>query len=371
MTKPTNLLVLAFDGLGASALGCYGSSWAPTPGFDRLASESTVYDFAFVGSSQVASTYRAWLGATADLELAPPRFTLLSDDAGTCEWDSHFADVQLLDPPPRQRAETLGETHLAQLLAQTTEAASELAEPWSLWLHARALAGPWDAPIELRAALSDEEDDVPPARWLDPPHVRLAEDFDPDERWQAITAYAAQAQVVDAAVDALLDALTDLGILERTTVVVTSPRGFPVAARRHFGWVDDSLYEETAHVPLIVRRPGGESGLQRVHRIVGPQPWRSALAGQAASRSEPNYVIGSSRDSLWLRTPAWLARLPRGDDPAPAELYVKPDDRWEVNDVAMRAPQIVETAQAFVLARLAAASHQPPTPPEELMRPNR
>jgi hypothetical protein len=33
-------------------------------------------------------------------------------------------------------------------------------------------------------------------------------------------------------------------------------------------------------------------------------------------------------------------RQPAGD--SPPQLYVKPDDRWEANDVASRCPQIVE-----------------------------
>ena len=86
----------------------------------------------------------------------------------------------------------------------------------------------------------------------------LDADYDPDKRWQAIAAYAAQVQAVDAAVDALLESLEADGLADRTTVVVTAPRGFPVAAGRRLGHVDDALYEETAHVPLLLRRADAE-----------------------------------------------------------------------------------------------------------------
>jgi hypothetical protein len=53
--------------------------------------------------------------------------------------------------------------------------------------------------------------------------------------------------------------------------------------------------------------------------------WRDRLA------------IAGLYDETAIRTPAWYLRV------APAaELYVKPDDRWEVNNVAVRCPEIVE-----------------------------
>ena len=41
-----------------------------------------------------------------------------------------------------------------------------------------------------------------------------------------------------------------------------------------------------------------------------------------------------------IRTPAWFLRT--GEQP---ELFAKPDDRWEVNDVASLCPEVVECLQ--------------------------
>jgi hypothetical protein len=41
-----------------------------------------------------------------------------------------------------------------------------------------------------------------------------------------------------------------------------------------------------------------------------------------------------------MRTPAWYLRA--GGQP---QLFVKPDDRWEINDVVSRCPGIVEGLQ--------------------------
>jgi len=48
-------------------------------------------------------------------------------------------------------------------------------------------------------------------------------------------------------------------------------------------------------------------------------------------------AVGPAQRSL--RTPAWFLHQPTTHPP---QLYVKPDDRWETNDVANRCPDIVE-----------------------------
>jgi hypothetical protein len=59
-----------------------------------------------------------------------------------------------------------------------------------------------------------------------------------------------------------------------------------------------------------------------------------------------------------LRTPEWALLLPvqpaPGDPPRATQLYVKPDDRWEVNNVVQHhldfAEQLERTLRAFVAA---------------------
>jgi hypothetical protein len=59
-----------------------------------------------------------------------------------------------------------------------------------------------------------------------------------------------------------------------------------------------------------------------------------------------------------LRTPQWAFLLPLqsepGDPPRPTQLYVKPDDRWEVNNVIQHhfelADHLEQTLRGFVEA---------------------
>ena len=60
------------------------------------------------------------------------------------------------------------------------------------------------------------------------------------------------------------------------------------------------------------------------------RPWRRdrlCVVGHGAQRA--------------IRTPAWYLRA--GGQP---QLFVKPDDRWEINDVVSRCPDIVDGLQA-------------------------
>src|SRR5206468_703405 len=67
--------------------------------------------------------------------------------------------------------------------------------------------------------------------------------------------------------------------------------------------------------------------------------------------------IGDSEEWL-LRTPDRALLLPmavpEGDRPRGPQMYVKPDDRWEVNDLSLRyaeeADQLAQTLRAFAEA---------------------
>jgi hypothetical protein len=69
-----------------------------------------------------------------------------------------------------------------------------------------------------------------------------------------------------------------------------------------------------------------------------------------------------------LRTAEWsfhLSLLSAGvEEPPTMRLFVKPDDRWEVNDVAQHHPELTEnlekTLRAFIAATRASGSFQPP-----------
>src|SRR5205823_5951473 len=53
-------IVLSIDRLGASWLGPYGNTWLDTPGFNRLAAQSLLFETAIADSPDLATACRSW-----------------------------------------------------------------------------------------------------------------------------------------------------------------------------------------------------------------------------------------------------------------------------------------------------------------------
>jgi arylsulfatase A-like enzyme len=235
--------------------------------------------------------------------------------------------------------------------------------------------GPWDAPLDFRRRFVEEDDPEPPD-FAAPPDAMLAVDYDPDERLGYRYAYGGQAVLVDLCIEALLDALDESRLADRTLVSLCGGRGFPLGEHRRVGFCDAALYEELIHVPWLLRVPGRQRELSRLSHLVGPSdlfatladwceldapltsPWAAAsLIGLTDDLPPPrDRVCLASPDGFTgqraIRTPAWYLRQAPGEAP---ELYAKPDDRYEVNDVATRCQAEAELLAQALDETLAAA----------------
>ena len=90
-----------------------------------------------------------------------------------------------------------------------------------------------------------------------------------------------------------------------------------------------------------------------------------ALGRRPLQRPRDRCVIVGNSAERALRTPGWLLRVPPAeasldDAEITAELYVKPDDRWEQNDVSIRCPDIVEGLKQVLDEFLSAAQENDP-----------
>lgn len=393
-----NALCILIDGWHAGFLGPYGNSWIETPALNRLAAESLVFDCALAQSPRLDDLYAAcWQGWHA---LCPPppadRPTLgrLLAAAGVeLEWltdeprlADHPAARELGEPavvePPWQAepVREIEQTHAARCFMSLIDRLESLAEPYLFWCH---LAGPariWDAPMALRESFG-EPGDPPTYDGADVPERILPKDYDPDVLLPLVHAYAAQMVVLDTCLGALLEYLDDVPPGSRPLLIVAGARGFALGEHRRVGPSNEALYGELVHVPLLVRTPDGSTAAARSAALVDHADlwatlldwWRIAdrpaaptAAGLFRALEQEDWT---PRDRLVLRgrgaerairTPAWYLR--RAET---AELYVKPDDRWEANDVSVRCREVAECledalAQMEIALRAGSAADLPP-----------
>jgi arylsulfatase A-like enzyme len=376
-----NAICLVLDRLHAGYVGAYGNHWIETPALDRLAFDSVVFDQYLIDSPWLESLYRSlWLGQHAmmphaadegptlaeRLRRAGVNTTLLTDEPLVADHPlaRGFDPVLVLEQPQEAEvAAELDQTHLARCFAEMIQWLDGAKEPFLLWSHLAGLGGPWDAPLEFRRRYADEDDPDPPYT-ADVPNLLLSEDYDPDQLLGLSQTYAGQVSLLDTCLGALLELFESGPLAENTLLVLLSARGFPMGEHRRVGGYDDALYGELVHVPLLMRFPGGLGSAVRSQALVQPgdlwatlgEWWSLAdLPDRPPARSLLPLVRGEaetlrdrigltdSRGSDAIRVPAWYLR---SDKP---ELFVKPDDRWEVNDVADRAGSVVEMLQKALL----------------------
>jgi len=378
---PRHAICLVIDGLRASALGTYGNTSFPTPQFDALASRSLVTDWLWADSPHLETFYRsAWQGVHAlRPEVAGQRASVLDQlqQAGVRQWlvtdepwlieqagQWPFDEALLFETGAERAAQQIETTALGCYFAEVVEWLHQWREEVDdassmAWLHCRGLHGPWDAPLDLRAELLEDEDPPPPEFFQPPTGLHAIED--PDVLLAHRVAYAAQIQVLDACVGALMQAVETVFAGSETLVLLAGSRGFALGEHGAIGADCTDLYSEQLHLPWLLHTCGNTTPLPRRSSLAQPSDigvtlldWWGvreastpcdgisslpALTGNAYQQRQLA-VSSSPTGQRILRTPAWMLRQ---EDTA--QLFTKPDDRWEFNDVAGLCPEVVNGLQ--------------------------
>ncbi len=391
-----NAVCLVIDRLHAGYVGAYGNTWIETPALDRLASRSLLLDQALVDSPDLERLYRSyWQGWHALCRQEPPESrpslagmlrdagvttALLTDEPRIARHPlaEDFEELIEIDPPWQpQTAAAIDQTHFGRCFVEMIEWLQSARGPFLLWCHLGGLGTTWDAPPQFRRAYR-EPGDPPPPESADVPDLVLPPDPDPDELLGIAQAYAGQVTLLDTCLGAFWDFLDGLPGGGETLLTLCSARGFPLGEHGRVGACDGALFGELLQVPWMIQFPGAAGAAVRSPALVEPADlWATLLDWWAIGEDSPRptnlrsvpgegqgvravtptaasllpLLQGNSamfRDRLCMagdgdraiRTPAWFLRT--GDQP---ELFAKPDDRWEVNDVASLCPEVVECLQ--------------------------
>ncbi len=391
-----SLIVLSFDALATSPLGPYGCSWLDTPGFNRLASESTLFDRCIASTTDPAAVLAKYFDAfqTSNQESRsaapgqPSPTTLLFTDVRSVAQSvaaQGFDECTLLcdsleedETPPTEIASSIEETMLARLMAAATTRRENLGDtPHVIWVHYSGLSHRWDAPHALRDAddLYDGEDEGDGAYELDsdteamleaarqsttPPRQLYSSSVDdPDLLLAWMTAYGAQVRTIDAMLEVWLDLLeNDFS----TSLAVLSTGGFTLGEN---GWIGPDVgpvRSPRIQLPLIIRDPNrGPIRLVRpvcaarvgrtLSELLVPttQPhteslWNEVSPKRWAQESDPlqptiETHVFDSHNTIVRTSPGWFYVK---DEDGSQALFLKPDDRSDANDIAKLKSDVVE-----------------------------
>jgi arylsulfatase A-like enzyme len=375
-------IVVVLDRLGAGFLGPYGNTWLDTPEFNRLANDGLLLEQAIVDTLDLPLQYESlWSGRhaafppststsslIAELTASGRPTRLLTDEPVVAEHAlaTAFDQVDRLPAPAADRlCDDPDETVMARLCAtavsQWLDASLDL-----LWIHGSALQAVWDAPYELREQFRDEEDPATPTEVI-PPRGPVPDGIDPDVLQGWLWAYAAQVSLLDRCLEPICELWRQAA--EPTLLIVTGSRGYALGEHGHWGDTGKVLHSERIQVPLLVASNDLQLARIRSQSLVQPADVAATLRdwfqleGSEPSERPPRSLLRlveerwdphsafarplavTHHDGHWaLRTPAWLACLADADAQhgglATCELYLKPDDRWDVSNVADRAEPV-------------------------------
>lgn len=407
--KNDNALLLTVEGLGASFLGPYGNTWLETPWANDWAADSLLFENAIAENLDTANFLKAILCgqhvALPGLHQGVPLtkglagrdvFSVAITDSPSAA--EHFAAYEFdelipLPEPERQQADSLESTGLFHSVVAALSCLESLNQPAFVWVHATGLSSAWDAPQVYRDELHDEEDPEPstdPA----PAAGSFAEQVDPDELFPHSMAYAAQVRVLDECLGVLLRFLDESPTWKNALAVLTSHRGYPLGEHRRMGLDDTRLYGESTRVPLLIRWPERQRCSRHLDIVQPFQLYRALSHWYGLDDSLPDtlqlhpllaelanfnllapgthlnpahlgFAVSQHGDETALRTPAWSYRR----SPDRRELFVKPDDLWESNDVLSRCGDIGRQLDQFLeWLTTSPPSDFPFTPSEQLPR---
>ncbi|QDS94102.1 hypothetical protein FF011L_28800 [Roseimaritima multifibrata] len=381
-------LVLSLQGLANASLGPYGCSWNQTPQLDEMAAAGTLFDRCVVQSDDSIKVLQSlWQSLPKEI-----RLSVVSDHDPTIQLAGKHDCQQVFRIPAEetdQPSEEVETTGLANLLAAGLEV---LLEPPAdenaarcVWLHSDFLVRHWDAPRKLlpleewaddgsgrqdttegeveteedMLVYSDLDNPLPVApgfyyETVKPPQLEWTIEQDPDELLAWLHTYAAQIQLVDVLMTALLEAIEDLPI----RVVLLGTSGFNLGENRRFGESNGPLHSPRLQVPFIAVGDGiphtrcrvpctpqaamnalFEAEAENESGLLSPEQWAAELdpfAPAIQSRSKSGAVAITTPDWFYCQT---------GEEET---LYVKPDDRGDVNNIASRVPDVVEKLQSFI-----------------------
>jgi len=411
---PLRAVVLTFDRLHLGYLGCYGNDWIETPNFDRLATQSVVFDQHFAVDLRAQSASQGWwpeprrLDETTGESHGKTALPGILSASGVKTWlfdESDGSDAQSIAPAFDEIITVRGadslesgedEPPFARLVQKVAERLPEITsanEPGLVWLKSRGVPAPWLPPhpfadlyldeFGLDAEVDDEGDEAVPVDEQSAVVPAGAKQGDTAlvELKYARALYAAYVTWLDRWLGKLLRELESSAGFEEMLLIVTAARGQSIGERGVLDEQATPLRAELIHTPLFVRLPDRRHDATRRALLtqatdLGPTllDWfglsipapesAASITNMARSllpivRNEADvlrdfvFVEGPEERGVRSRSALYVqqrSKKGRSIDALEGLLFEKPSDRWDMADVASQDPGECERLQQLLSA---------------------
>ncbi len=328
--KARNVIMIVSDTLRRDFLGCYGNTWIRTPNLDRFAHRCAIFDNAYVGNfptvparleyftGRYSSAYFDWApfprdeAALAEVLTAAGFNTMCIADTLNIfregyNFDRGFRGFEWIRGQSGDRYRTSPREPVLPCAAAKLHEPEKGVRQYLRNVAWRRVEEDYFPAQTFRAAANwlDENAQAPfflyldtfdPHEPWDPPQYYV-DQYDPGYQGEVVirpryapwreflceaelkhcrALYAGEVSLVDAWVGFFLDKVERMGLLEDTVVIVTSDHGYYLGEH---DWIGKSaidrdrqyflrLYEEVAHVPLLVYAAGVQP--RRVQALTHP-----------------------------------------------------------------------------------------------------
>ena len=334
---PPSILMVSIDTLRPDHLGLYGYGRDTSPYLDRLAEESLVFDRAYTTAAWTLVAHMSMMtglepeehGVTQPKRAVSPQVPMLADRlaaqgyrtvglfSGECKWiEPRFGFARGFDEYYGYSSMEEAEERLEALLAEHNPD-----RPLFLFLHIfevhsapfrPGFRGFYDTPEPFDTmfieAARERLAHVDCRRAWDAP-----EGLPPEEIEAMVALYDGGIRYVDGVLGRWIERWREDGLLDRSTLLITSDHGEALGQRGPIGG-HGGMYEEGLRIPLLVRFHDGYRAGERESGVVSVvdyaptflelaglelEPWRSGRSLRAAP--DPERVVRAQRALIGSR----------------------------------------------------------------------
>lgn len=254
---PANVLLLSIDTLRADHLGVYGCDLPTSPNIDRFAAGAGLLEHAVSAYPSTTASHMTMLtgvypmahGVRGASQALSPDIPTLPEQLAGAGWSTAAVTEDAMVHGPsgfyrgfdwyREYKASYPSEFVRQVVGDGLEwLAAHRDERFFLFLHTYVVHDPFKPPAEFDVFSS--------------PGPQQPEGINPDTDRRH---YAGEVLYADSQVRRLLDGLAELGLDDRTIVVITADHGHSFDWLHGFMGHGMTLAEEVLHVPLILRAP--------------------------------------------------------------------------------------------------------------------